>query len=155
MAQSLVMRPLFAAGLAALALTALPAAASAGSNPVTSAPDPYVLMAPVALPVVADGRLINYVFVTLRLGVARDADSYRLTALEPFFRDALVRAGHRTPFSRPDTYTALDDARLKQTVLRAAAAIAGPGQIVSVEIVREQAQHVEGLPKPGAKPDLD
>ncbi len=149
------MRPSFAAGLCALALIAVPAAATAGSNPVTSAPDPSVLMSPVALPVVADGRLVNYVFVTLRLGVARNADTYRLAALEPFFRDALVRAGHRTPFSRPDSYIALDDARLKQTLLRDAAAIAGPGQVVSVEIVREQPQHVDGLPKPGAGPGPD
>lgn len=149
------MRPFLVAGSAALTLIAAPAAGLAGGNPANSAPDPTVLMSPVALPVVADGRLVNYVFVTLRLGAAPDADSARLRALEPFFRDALVRAGHRTPFVRPDSYTVLDDARLKQALLHEAAAIAGPGQVVSVQVVREQPQHVDGLPRPGARSNGD
>lgn len=142
-----------AAATAAVALLALPAAAAAAAAPAT--PEHTVLMSPVALPVVANGRVVNYVFVTLRLGLARNADSARLREMEPFFRDALVRAGHRTPFVRPDTYAALDDPRLKQSLLRDAAAIAGPGQVVSVEVIREQPQHVDGLPRPGAaqKPD--
>lgn len=149
------MRLPLAAGLSALALAAAPVFASAEPSAAVRAPDPTVLMSPVALPVVANGRLVNYVFVTLRLGLARDADSMKLRAMEPFFRDALVRAGHRTPFVRPDSYTALDDERLKQVLVRAAAAIAGPGQVLSVQVVREQPRHVDGLPKPGAAPPSD
>lgn len=148
------MRVLIVAGLAALVFAAAPAPGRAASAPA-AAPDTTVLMSPVALPVVAEGRVVNYVFVTLRLGLSRNADSTKLRAMEPYFRDALVRAGHRTPFVRPDTYTALDDARLKQSLLRAAAAIVGPGQVVSVQVVREQPQHVDGLPRPGASEPSD
>lgn len=148
------MRAQVAAALAAIALISAPLSQALASA-ATQAPDPSVLMSPVALPVVADGRVVNYIFVTLRLNLTRDADSAKLRSLEPFFRDALVRAGHRAPFVRPDTYIALDDARLKQTVLNAALAIVGPGQVVSVQVVREQPQHLDGLPKPGAAPSAD
>ena len=107
-----------------------------------------VLMSPLALPIVVDGRLVNFVFVTLRLGLSADADPPKLRAMEPYFRDALVRAGYRNPFVRPDNYAVLDENKLKATVLSNAAALAGPGLVVSVQIVREQAQHTDGLPKP-------
>ncbi len=133
-----------------VALTALSLAPPALAQESAPAPkrNPTVLMSPVALPVVADGRLINYVFVTLRLGLSPSADAPQMRAMEPYFRDALVRAGHRSPFVRRDNYTALDDERLKATVLHDAAALVGPGMVVAVQIVREQAQHYRGLPLP-------
>ena len=135
-------------GLAAAALFCLaPLAARAETRP---APNPTVLMDPVAMPVVVDGKLVNYVFVTIRLGLSPDADAVKLRSMEPYFRDALVRVGHRTPFVRNDNYAKLDDARLKAALLREAAALAGPGKVVSVQIIREQAQHYDGLPKPEA-----
>ena len=111
-----------------------------------------VLMSPLALPVVVDRRLVNYVFVTLRLGLSAQADAPKMRAMEPYFRDALVRAGHRAPFVLPTNYAALDDARLKATLLREAAALVGPGMVTSVQIVREQAQHYSGLPQPASQP---
>ncbi len=131
---------LIALGLAAPALAGEGASSSAPRNAT-------VLMSPLALPIVVDGRLVNYVFVTLRLGLSANADAVKLRAMEPYFRDDLVRAGHRSPFVRPDNYAALDEAKLKATVLRDAVALAGPGTVVSVQIVRQQAQHYQGLPK--------
>ena len=118
--------------------------------PTPPAPNPTVLMSPVAMPVVADGKLVNYVFVTIRLSLSTRADPVKMRALEPYFRDALVRAGHRTPFVRTDNYAALDDAALKAALVRDANAIAGPGMVVSAQIIREQAMHYDGLPKPTA-----
>ncbi len=140
------MRHLLAAGLC-LALTGGPALA--GPAPATN---PTVLMSPVALPVVVDHRLVNYIFVTLRIGLSADADAPKMRSMEPYFRDALVRAAHRTPFVRDDNYAALDDGALKSTLIREANAIAGPGKVVAVQILREQPQHVDGLPKPKSGP---
>jgi hypothetical protein len=135
--------------LALLAILGLAAPALAGEGAPSPTPtNSTVLMSPLALPIVVDGRLINYVFVTLRLGLSPRADAPTLRAMEPYFRDDLVRAGHRTPFVRSDTYSALDDNRLKATVLRDAAQLVGPGLVTSVQIVREQAQHYSGLPTP-------
>lgn len=115
-------------------------------------PAPTVLMSPVALPIVVDGRLVNYVFVTLRLGLLPTGDIPRLRAKEPYFRDALVRAAHRTPFVRNDNYAAIDDVRMKATLMREAAAIVGPGMVISVQILKELPQHIDGLPKPKTGP---
>lgn len=142
-------KPLLAAAI--LAALALGPGRSTASETVAMT-NPTVLMSPVALPVVVDGKLVNYVFVTLRLKLSGKADAISLRAKEPYFRDALVRAGHRTPFVRDDNYAALDDARLTTALLREAALIAGPGMVVSAQIIREQPQHYDGLPKPKTGP---
>lgn len=132
--------------LTSVALLTLAAPALAGEAPAATR-NATVLMSPLALPVVFNGRVVNYVFVTLRLGLSAQADAPKLRAMEPYFRDNLVRAGHRSPFVLASNYAALDDAKLKATVLRDAAALVGPGTVVSVQIVREQAQHYSGLPQ--------
>ncbi|HEY5409737.1 MAG TPA: hypothetical protein VIJ94_03315 [Caulobacteraceae bacterium] len=126
-----------------------PAVAAEAPAPTTGS---TVLMSPVALPIVVGGQLVNYIFVTLRLKLSPSADAPQMRAKEPYFRDALVRAGHRTPFVRPDNYAVLDDDKLKAAVLRDTAALAGPGMVVSVQVVREQAQHTANLPRPTAPP---
>ena len=138
--------------LALLAAATMAGAAVAQEGGAPPPPSPTVLMNPVALPVVVDGRLVNYVFVTLRLRLSPNADSLKMRAMEPYFRDALVRVGHRTPFVRPDNYTVLDDDKLKAALLNQAAILAGPGMITSAQVVREQSQHYAGLPKPTAPP---
>jgi len=133
-------------------LSALAGFGAASAEEKKAAPNPTVLMSPLALPIVVDGKLVNYIFVTFRLGLSSKADAAKLRLKEPYFRDALVRAGHRTPFVRSDNYTVLDDDRMKAALLREAALIAGPGMVVSVQIIREQPQHVDGLPKPKTGP---
>ncbi len=137
--------------LTSVALLTLAAPALAGEAPPATR-NATVLMSPLALPVVFNGRVVNYVFVTLRLGLSAQADAPKLRAMEPYFRDNLVRAGHRSPFVLASNYAALDDAKLKGTVLRDAAALVGPGTVVSVQIVREQAQHYSGLPQTSPAP---
>ena len=131
---------------------ALAAPALSAAEEKKPAPNPTVLMSPLALPVIVDGRLVNYIFVTFRLGLGDKADAAKLRIKEPYFRDALVRAGHRTPFVRQDTYTALDDDKMKAALLREAVTIAGPGMVLSAQIIREQPQHIDGLPKPKSPP---
>jgi hypothetical protein len=65
----------------------------------------YVDLSPVALPIVLNGRLINYVFVQVRINLTPSADAPKIREKEPWFRDALVRAGHRTPFTKATDYT--------------------------------------------------
>ena len=125
-------------------------AGAAGAADPKPAAGQYVDLAPVALPIVINGRLINYVFVYIRVNLTPSADAIHLRDKEPFFRDALVRLGHRTPFSLASDYTKLDEARLKATFLPAASAIAGPGMVASIEIMPGGGpMHRTGLPKPG------
>lgn len=95
-----------------------------------------VPISPVALPIVVDGKLVNYVFVTVRLDLSPTANTSKLREKEPFFRDALVRAAHRTPFTLPSDLTRIDEAKLKAVFLRDAQAIGGP----AVRAVRIESQ---------------
>jgi hypothetical protein len=97
----------------------------------------YVELQPLAMPIVIRGELVNYVFVYVRLNLASSANVTRLREMEPYFRDALVRAGHRTPFVVPSDYQKVDEARLTATMMREAIAIAGPGQIKSVVVTSQ------------------
>jgi hypothetical protein len=109
----------------------------------------FVDLAPVAMPIVVNGHLINYVFVYVRINLTPSADMQRLRDKEPYFRDALVRLGHRTPFTVPTDYTRLDEGRLKASLYQAAVAIAGPGAVASIDILPGGGpmRHT-GLPKP-------
>ena len=111
----------------------------------------YVDLAPVPLPVVANGRLVNYVFVYMRMNLVANADTPHWRDKEPYFRDALVRLGYRTPFTWPADYTRLDEARLKAALYQAAVGVTGPGVVASVEILPGGGPMKRtGLPKPGA-----
>jgi len=97
----------------------------------------YVDLQTVGLPIVSQGRLVNYVFVYIRINLTSGANAARLREKEPFFRDALVRVGHRTPFTNPADLSAVDTAKLTAALTREATAIAGPGQIRSVVVTSQ------------------
>jgi hypothetical protein len=132
MRRSALIAALFAAALAA------PAAAA---EPKPAASDQSVTLAAVALPVVFDGQVVNYVFATVKLDLTPQADSFALRDKEPFFRDALVRAAHRAPFVKAGELNRLDEGKLKAAMYREAVAIAGPGEIRAVEVLTQTPQH--------------
>ena len=144
----LARRTLLAAVLALTANSAMGGAAMAGEEGHDPPAGQYVDLAPVALPVVVDGKLINYVFVYVRINFTSSANSPRLREKEPYFRDALVRLGHRTPFTKAEDYTQIDTVRLRAAMLTAAVAIAGPGAISSIVVVSQTPKVRTGLPKP-------
>jgi len=97
----------------------------------------YVDLQPVGLPIVTDRRVVNYVFVNVRINLTTTANAAKLREKEPFFRDALVRAGHRTPFTNPADLSSVDVPRLTAALMRDGAAIAGAGQIRSVAVTSQ------------------
>ena len=135
--------------LLALACLATPALASEEPKESKSAGQ-YIDVSPVALPVIVKGRLINYVFVTVRLNLAGGADPVALRIKEPYLRDALVRVAYRTPFTDPKSYTRLNEAAIKAAMAREAVRIIGPRAVTTVEITNSTPQKLSGLPKPAA-----
>lgn len=138
--------------LAAVAL-AFAAPAAHASEGAKKGPDPssqYVDITPVAVPIIAEGRLVNYVFVQVRLNLTPSADANKLREKEPFLRDALVRASHRTPFTGKVDYMHVDEAALKAAVSRDAAPLIGARNVKSVEILSQQPKQRVGLPRPKA-----
>jgi hypothetical protein len=138
-------RALFVA--APLALLAASAQASEKKDEKTAVGQ-YVDLSPVALPIVVRGQLVNYVFAYVRINLTSGANSVKLREKEPFFRDALVRIGHRTPFTKADDYSSIDEAKLAAALTRAAAAIAGPGAIKSVVVTSQSPQKRIPMPRP-------
>ncbi len=123
--------------LAAAALAAAPALAAEGQPTKDSN---FFDMAEVGLPVVIDGRLVNYVFVQVRLMLVPGVDRARLQAKEPYLRDALVRAAHRTPFTVARDPNRLDEAALRRMVAAEAVQLWGARTVTSVEVVKQQPQ---------------
>src|SRR5690349_10869581 len=103
-------RALFAAAPLALIAAAAHAPAKKEGGDEKSPVGQYVDLSPVALPIVVDGRLVNYVFAYVRINLTLRANSVKLREKEPFFRDALVRAAHRTPFTKAGDYSTVDEA---------------------------------------------
>ena len=99
----------------------------------------------VGLPIIAGGRLRNYVFVSLRLHLGGSATPETMRAKEAYLRDALVRAGHRTPFVVADDWTRIDPAALSASLIRSAATIAGRGSVTRVEIVSQAPRRRTGV----------
>ena len=94
----------------------------------------FIDLTPVALPIVAEGRLVNYSFTVVRINLTKSADMLKVRAKEPYFRDALVRVGSRTPFTGKKDYLAVDETRVV-AVLK------------NVEVVSQLPKRRMGLPK--------
>jgi hypothetical protein len=109
----------------------------------------YVDLQPVALPIVVSGQLVNYVFVYVRVNLSGGVDVSRVRTKEPFFRDALVREGHRTPFVVAGDWQKLDEAKLSVAMQRAASAITGPGVVSSVVVTSQAPQRHVTPPRSG------
>jgi len=113
----------------------------------------YVNISPVALPIIVNGQLINFVFVAVRLNLTPSANVEAQREKEPYFRDALVRTAYRQPFVVPTNYAQVDIPALKARIMGEATKITGPGVIASVELVGDpQPKRVVGLPHPKGVP---
>ena len=134
----------------ALPLVALAAPASAADDKKPKVVGNYVDLQPVAMPIIVGGQLVNYVFVYVRLNCTGGADVIPLRTTEPFFRDALVRLGHRTPFTVPGDWQRIDEARLSAALLHDAQTIAGPGNVASVVVTSQAPQRRVLPPRPSA-----
>jgi hypothetical protein len=129
---------------ASLALPALASAttAMAEEKPATGG---SLGIAGVGLPIISGGRLRNYVFVSLRLHLGGSATPESMRAKEAYLRDALVRAGHRTPFVIEDDWTRVDAVAMSASLMRSAAQIAGRGSVTRVEVVSQAPRRRTGV----------
>ena len=137
-------RDLIAASVALPSFAAV-TIADASDTPTSGA---SLAIAGVGLPIIAGGRIRNYVFVSLRLHLGGSATPESMRPKEAFLRDALVRAGHRTPFVVADDWTRIDTAALSASLMRAAVSIAGRGAVTRVEVVSQAPRRRTGM-RPG------
>lgn len=138
---------LFALTLMSLATSALAAGAPA-KKPEGESIGQYVDLVPLALPVVANGQVKNYIFLRVRVNLTKGADAPKMRDKEPYLRDALIRAGYRTPFTRTDSYLKVDEAKLSASLAKDANMILGPGKVASVKVMTQDPQRMSGIGRP-------
>ncbi|MFN5616191.1 MAG: hypothetical protein ACK45V_10980 [Brevundimonas sp.] len=124
--------------IAAAAVSAVAGPAMAGGPGGGGASEPPMIsLLSVGLPVIAEGRVRNYVFLGVRLHVAPNHNLAPLRLKEPYLRDALVKAAHRTPFTVAGDYSRLDPAAVNRVLTAAATSLLGRGVITRVEVVSQ------------------
>lgn len=106
----------------------------------------YVDVSPVAIPILADGRLVNYVFVTMRVQLVGAANAAKWRAKEPYFRDALARIANRDSFASRSDYASVDGPRLAAAFQREAISIAGK-DVKGVVLMAQTPKQRLGLPR--------
>ena len=125
-----------------------------GKEGEEAAPDPIVKLQPIAIPIIVDGRLLNYVFINLSLKLAATVPTTAMDGQEPLLRDAIVKLAHNSPFTAADTYNEVDAVKFKSAVLSEATKLLGKGKVASVEITkqiaRRQIPHPSGPKRPSA-----
>lgn len=110
----------------------------------------YVDLQPVGLPIVFNHQLVNYVFVYVRINLTSLANASKLREKEPFFRDALVRLGHRTPFTLESDLSKVDSERLTAALRSEVIRIVGGGQVLSVVVTSQAPRRRVSKPRVAA-----
>lgn len=98
-----------------------------------------------AVPVVRDGTLVNYLFVSVRVEISNGVDLWRTREQAHFLRDALVRASHSTDLSDPADPNRLNEPRAIEVYRAAAAATLGERAVSRVTIVASYSSRGSGV----------
>lgn len=100
--------------------------------------DRYIEAEHIIAPIVRDGRLANYLFITVRVDLPDAGDVWKLRARSHFLRDALLRATHRTSLADPTDDKKLNQAAAVAAFRTAAAESLGPRGFKGISIVSVQ-----------------
>lgn len=96
--------------------------------------DRKVVAPNVVTPVVRDGKLVNYLFVTVEVELTDGANVMKLRDRTQFLRDSLLRATHRTALADPADDKRLNYAAAKPIFIAAANEALGAANIKKVNI---------------------
>ncbi|MGE3142822.1 MAG: hypothetical protein AB7L65_05840 [Hyphomonadaceae bacterium] len=136
-------RAIAAAMIASTMLAGLAAAraetahgAAAASDASRSMDAPYI-----AVPVVRNGVLVNYLFVTLRVDISPSVDLWRTREKAHFLRDALIRTAHNTPMADAARDDQLNTPVALAAFRAAAAQSLGPQAVRNLTIVSTYSAH--------------
>ena len=88
-----------------------------------------------AVPVVRNGLLVNYLFVSVRIEIAPGVDLWQTRERAQFLRDALVRSAHANALATADDPNLLDQARAIAVFRAAAVQVLGARSVGRVTII--------------------
>lgn len=96
--------------------------------------DSNLTIAGIVAPVTREGKLVNYIFLTLQLEFMPGVSQEKLRANAHVMRDAILIALHQTDVSAADSATRVDDKRANAVILAAVNESLGAQLIRSVQI---------------------
>ena len=142
-------RDLIAAGTAvALSGPMLASASSASASDKKAEGEavvaPAINLPPVGLPVIVDGRIRNYVFITLKLHLGGEATAETMRPKQPFLKNALVRTAHTAPFTMADDWTKLSENKIDAAMM-AIAGVVAPHSVTSCEVLTQVPRRRTGM----------
>jgi hypothetical protein len=125
------------AGLATSgAIASGPSAKEKAGEPADATSSARSMDAPyLAVPVVREGRLTNYLFVSLRIEIAQGVDLWSTREKAHFLRDALVRACHASDLADPNDVNLLNETAALAAFRTAAGQALGERAVGAVQIV--------------------
>ena len=123
-------------GALSFAVTAS-AHANEGGGENKEASNPSIQLASVGVPVTVDGKLVNYLFLSVRINLTLKANESKFRDMEPYFRDALIHTSSKISFAQPGKDYLLDEPRFKQVMTAEWSKITGPGMIKSIDILAQ------------------
>lgn len=122
------------------------AAKSKGGDGEAAATTSRSMDAPyLAVPVLRNGQLANYLFVSARVEVAAGVDLWQTREKAHFLRDALVRASHAHDLADPEDANALNEARAIEVYRAAAIEALGERAVGSVAITASYSSRGSGI----------
>jgi hypothetical protein len=98
-----------------------------------------------AVPVVRDGQLVNYLFVSVRVQISTGVDLWRTRERAHFLRDALVRASHTADLAEPGDNNSLNEARAIEVYRAAAVEALGERAVAGISIVATYSSQGSGI----------
>lgn len=98
-----------------------------------------------AVPVVRDSVLVNYLFVSIRIEIAPGVDLWRTRERAHFLRDALVRASHANDLADPSNSNGLNEARAIEVYRAAAIQALGERAVGPITIIATYSSQGSGI----------
>lgn len=95
----------------------------------------------IVAPIVVDGRLVNYAFVSLRLDIADGRDPWKVREKTTYLRDAMIRAAHSEPLNDPDNPSQINREKAARVWMAAANRVLGDEAVREVRISNADIQH--------------
>jgi hypothetical protein len=132
------MKKLLSVMFCGLLMVASTAHADEPSKEVT---EPSVQLANIGIPVFTGHTVNNYLFVSIKIHLTAKAPEAKFRDMEPYFRDAAVRAASKTSFNDPKHSDKLDLPRFQAAMMTAFSQVTGPGMIKQIEVVSQNAEH--------------
>jgi flagellar basal body-associated protein FliL len=95
---------------------------------------PTISMPALVTPVVVNGELQHYVFLSITLELTGDEHKNMMLEKIPYLQDAYLREVHGASVAKDNDPTVIDEEGLKDRLMRVSATVVGPGIVKAITL---------------------